>query len=105
MNAITAASIMSKEVDDLALDEVVQASLVFGAILMAVLLAFGLKTYVHWRRHANGTPADQRPAERDEAPSPASGTRQLPAPRIEVLSALGDLRRTGALNRGLEDSR
>ncbi|WP_146112418.1 MULTISPECIES: hypothetical protein [unclassified Arthrobacter] len=104
MNANTAASIMTKNVDDLALAEVVHASLVLGSIVVAVLLAFGIKTYVHWRRHPKTSQSFEPSAEEDGAKQPAQSSRQRPAPRIEILPTLGDLRGSGRMKRGLEDS-
>ncbi|MGP5015264.1 hypothetical protein [Glutamicibacter sp. BW77] len=103
MNANTATSIMTKNLDDLALAEAVHASLVFGSIVVAVLLAFGIKTYVHWRRHPKTSQSLEPAAEEDGAKQPAQSPRQRPAPRIEMLPALGDLRGSGRMKRGLED--
>lgn len=104
MEAITAASVLTQEVEDLSLGEVVQASVVFGLVVLAVLLAFGIKTYVHWRRQL-------KRAERIDSASPAgvscpgSKTNQHRAPRVDVLSTLGDLRRPETLKHSFEDGK
>ena len=104
MIANTAASMLTQDVDELSLGEVVQASVVLGLVVMAVLLAFGIKTYVHWRRQLRNEKRTgyASPAHFDRLGEPAKQGR---APRIDVLSALGDLRRPGTLNRGFEDSK
>lgn len=97
MIANTAASMLTKDIDDLALGEAVQASLILGLIVLAVLLAFGIKTYLHWRRQPEVK-------ERAESSAPTSKVQSGElAPRIDVLSVLGDLRRPGAMKHSFEE--
>ncbi|PJJ45243.1 hypothetical protein ATK23_2506 [Glutamicibacter mysorens] len=104
MEAITAASVLTQEVKDLSLGEVVQASAALGLVVLAVLVAFGIKTYVHWRRQLKN-------AKRIESSSPAGLSRPEDqanphrAPRVDLLSTLGDLRRPETLERGFEDDK
>ncbi|GGJ50726.1 hypothetical protein [Glutamicibacter ardleyensis] len=98
MIANTAASMLTKDIDDLALGEAVQASLILGLIVLAVLLAFGIKTYLHWRRQ----PEVKERAESAAATPPKVQSGEL-APRIDVLSVLGDLRRPGAMKHSFEE--
>ncbi|MDV2978519.1 MULTISPECIES: hypothetical protein [Glutamicibacter] len=104
MDTITVASVLTQEVEDLSLGEVVQASVVLGLVVLAVLLAFGIKTYVHWRRQLKN-------AKRIGVAPPAGFTcpgskgHQHRAPRLDVLSTLGDLRRPETLKRSFEDGK
>ncbi|WP_413455193.1 hypothetical protein ACLQ8T_15455 [Glutamicibacter sp. FR1] len=104
MDTITVASVLTQEVEDLSLGEVVQASVVLGFSVLAVLLAFGIKTYVHWRRRLKNT---KRIGVSPPAgfTCPGSEGNQHRAPRLDVLSALGDLRRPETLKRSFEDGK
>ena len=99
MNANSAASIMTKDVDDLALGEVVQVSAVVGLVVMAVLLAFGIKTYAHWRR----LQWQDESATKDSSAETDRHSTPVRAPRIEVRSVLGDLRSSGTMRHSFED--
>lgn len=51
----SAPSLLTKELSDLSLDEVLFTSLIFVAVLLAVLISFGIKTYLHQRKTARST--------------------------------------------------
>ncbi len=78
MNLISAASIFTKDVSKLGIGEVVQVSVVIIAIVLAVVLIFGIKTYVHWRRRTVSTNTHARTEEL--AQEPGDGDGKAPAP-------------------------
>lgn len=103
MNLISAASIFTKDVSKLGIGEVVQVSVVIMAIVLAVVLIFGIKTYVHWRRRTVSTNTHAR---REElAPDPVDGDEKAPAPvssRSEARTTFGQMRGTAAVRHFLD---
>ncbi|UYQ77373.1 hypothetical protein OF385_15375 [Glutamicibacter sp. JL.03c] len=88
MDTSSAPSLLTKEINDLSQGEMWLISLVLAGVLFAVLLGFGIKTYLHQRKSA---PANAEAEETAAAVPPSSqpvhpgavrgaSTRQRPSP-------------------------
>jgi len=95
MDANSAPSLVTKEISDLSLGEVLSTSLICVVILLAVLISFGIKTYLHLRKTRGakvekaGVEAAAQPSTTAAEPDPDHG-----APTREVHSMLGGIRKS-----------
>ncbi|KSU66052.1 hypothetical protein [Arthrobacter sp. NIO-1057] len=59
MDTNSAPSLLTKELSDLSLNDVLLVSLVIAGIVLAVVLSFGVKTYLHLRKTAKAEIEDE----------------------------------------------
>lgn len=107
MKLNVAANLLTKDVKDLALGELVHISVVIGIIVLAVVLSFGVKTYLHWRAHRSLEEQDEAQEENVdlvltpmEVSLPAQPQRSGPSELRQLQDRLG---RAHTVRHALED--
>lgn len=98
MKLNSAASVFTKDISMLGMGELIQVSLAIAAIIAAVVLIFGVKTYLHWRKHP-ARPEGDCPAVEEivehEADRPIATHENFPP--VEVRKVLGEIRRPATI--------
>ncbi len=80
-DANSAPSLLTKEISDFTPNDVLLVSVVFGAILLSILIGFGIKTYLHLRHSQKSSTDEDTPAVRADLPvkiERPTATREAP---------------------------